>query len=285
VINQGHASVEDLARRPQEPETLFEAQHAPSTQPEDEPPRLEELIRHLGMTGRRRWPDGWVASADFNDCVLAVARPEDRPALRQYRKMRMAHPAFNRREFDPEKPTAHRKVIAAWRMWLAAQPRAESASAKPGRGESLSWCTCDGCPVRPRPWAGEARERLPGRPQGEGRAPKLVPELRAPEALSALRAAQDSHRLLPGEGSRRAQRLPQALHARVRSRPTTRRTRKSGAPTSGRTTRRTVLSAAPGSAATRERTRRPENANAAGVSATTTTTAPSSPECNLILDR
>jgi hypothetical protein len=144
------------------PETLAEAQRAEG-QPEPEPdhrPTLDQLIRHCAMSetrpeGWRRggWStgtsDAWVAS-DFMDCLLPEARPEDRPALRRYRAMRMAHADFKRREWDPEKANTHRKVIAAWRenerklVKLERQkPAAAEGAAAPA--PPIPWCTCDGC--------------------------------------------------------------------------------------------------------------------------------------------
>jgi hypothetical protein len=131
------------------PETLAEAQRAEG-QPEpetEEPPTLEELVRHCGMAGESGCSDGWIAT-DF-DAVLSVARPEDQLAPRRYRKLRMAHPGYKRREYDPEKANSHRKVIAAWREAVRKQTATTVAvQPTPNRMDPASvapWCTCDGC--------------------------------------------------------------------------------------------------------------------------------------------
>jgi hypothetical protein len=130
------------------PETVAEAEREALSPETEEPPTLEELIRHCGMTaGSDRYAgtctDGWIASCEFG-LLLEVAHPEDRPAMRRYRKLRTAHPDFRRREFDVLKPTMHRKVIAAWREAERKIPKqAGAASAAPT--EPIPWCTCDGC--------------------------------------------------------------------------------------------------------------------------------------------
>jgi hypothetical protein len=103
---------------------------------------VDALIRHAAMCG-----DGWIAH-DFMDCLLPVARPEDRPALVRYRKARMAHPDFKRRDYGAN---AHHKVIAAWRAAERKVPKQAAAVAAdqpaPKRMDRVAvaqWCTCDG---------------------------------------------------------------------------------------------------------------------------------------------